>query len=263
MNSSDLFIDFPYVFRRLRALRESLVEVEAEKKEVNEMVKQIRDNMKWFELSEADFKIQIPPCALDKSVLQQIEDYKTFIKEMEVTEENLKKEVQNLQQVAKNDSYVRSEVMVRDCKANSTDLFSKSYSLIQPFIDTVVASKNVFASRIEQLRHVVDVLNRIINSSPVLKERQRVFSIIHHSFDVLERVAFKSAALINVYNQHLSKVTQYEKLRKKIEDRQAARSRLDATYQKDMKNSNEICCPHCHALVPKEETNCLLCGKHL
>ena len=48
-----------------------------------------------------------------------------------------------------------------------------------------------------------------------------------------------------------------------IEKRQAIRARLDAAYQDKLNSANAVCCPYCHASVPKGETNCLLCGKML
>ena len=66
------------------------------------------------------------------------------------------------------------------------------------------------------------------------------------------------------YEQSLDKVTQYEtKMRTIIEARQAIRARLDAAYQDRLNSTNAVCCPYCHASVPKGEMNCPLCGKML
>lgn len=42
-----------------------------------------------------------------------------FIEEMKVAEVDLKQQMTILQQMAANDSHVRSEVLIRDCRASS------------------------------------------------------------------------------------------------------------------------------------------------
>lgn len=50
---SDLFIDFPYVFRHLGILRESVMKGEPLLQLLTEKVKGIRENIQLFSLSEA------------------------------------------------------------------------------------------------------------------------------------------------------------------------------------------------------------------
>lgn len=264
MIASDLFIDFPYVFRHLGILRESVMKGEPLLQLLTEKVKGIRENIQLFSLSEADARIRLPPSLFDERASQQIQNHMLFIEEMKVAEVDLKQQMTILQQMAANDSHVRSEVLIRDCRASSADLYTKSYTFLQPFIDKVRSSGNVFASRIQQFRSVMNVLNQIVNSTPSLKERQRVFSFIHNSFDLFETVAKTTIHLRNQYEQSLDKVTQYEtKMRTIIKERQAIRARLDAAYQDKLNSANAVCCPYCHASVPKGETNCSLCGKML
>ena len=259
-----MFIDFPYVFRHIGILRETVMKGEPLQQALSRKVKEIRENIQLFSLSEADARIKLPPCIFDEKASQQIQNHRAFIEEMNLAEVDLRQQIQILLQMAANDSHVRSEVLIRDCRDTSADLYSKSYTFLQPFIDKVKSSGNVFASRIQQFRSVVNVLNLIVDSTPSLKERQRVFSFIHNSFDIFETVANNTITLRSQYEYSLDKVTQYEtKLRKIIKERQAVRARFDAAYQNKLNSANVVCCPHCHASVPKGETNCLLCGKML
>ena len=225
-------------------------------------VEEIWQNSDHFNLSEEEIANKYPPYQFRENALQQIANHKAFIDETRIAELELKQQIQLLQEMAMNDSRVLSEVLARDCRDTVIDVYSRSYAFIQPFIEKVTTAGNIFATRFQKLRAIVDLLNSFVDSTPSLQERRRVFSFICNSSDKVETVASITRKLRCLYEQNQVKVDQYEKkTREIIKMRQRLRAITEVEYQCELKRQNSVCCPNCKTVISKEVKNCPVCGK--